>query len=224
MAKKKINIVIASNGSQAYIDFLNKRFDVTILDVQQTEIKPDLILFTGGADVSPSIYGESVGKFTSVNNRRDKIEQDMYYRFRNIPKLGICRGSQFLTAMSGGKLIQHVTGHAIGTTHRISVNAEKLGMRDYRYDITSTHHQMMYPYNLHADKFELIGYSYMFESLEYLNGKNENIEVIPEFLEPEIVYYNKTKALAIQGHPEFKSCPNDTVELCLALIEEYLLK
>lgn len=35
--------------------------------------------------------------------------------------VGICRGAQFLNVMAGGKMIQHVEGHAIHGTHEIVV-------------------------------------------------------------------------------------------------------
>lgn len=38
-----------------------------------------------------------------------------------IPMVGICRGAQFLNVMAGGKMIQHVEGHAIHGTHEIVV-------------------------------------------------------------------------------------------------------
>ena len=148
----------------------------------------------------------------------------MFNKFSNVPKLGICRGSQFLTVASGGKLIQHVEGHAVGTPHLITVTSNKLGMYDYKYPMPSTHHQMMFPYNLDTLDYDLIGTSTYFLSPNYVNGNNEFIDVPEDFLEPEIVYYKHTKALAIQGHPEFFNSDPDTTDMCLELISAYLLK
>lgn len=124
--------------------------------------------------------------------------------------------SQFLTTMSGGSLIQHVNGH--GGDHLISTK-EGIMLK-----MTSTHHQMMYPYDLNKDKFDLIAWSTYFKSDTYLNGRNEEIEIPTEFLEPEIVHYKNTNALAIQGHPEFSSCNREASDYCLDLIRNYLNK
>lgn len=54
----------------------------------------DLVIFTGGADVDPELYGENSGKFTRVNTGRDRIEVMTYKLAQelHIPCLGICRG------------------------------------------------------------------------------------------------------------------------------------
>ena len=224
MSKKiKLNVGIVSNGNADYIKFLNTYWDVVLVDLKSNDVNPDLILFTGGSDVDPSLYYEKVGKHTHINKERDALELEMFNRYSNVPKLGICRGSQFLTVASGGKLIQHVEGHATGKPHLITVNSDNLGMHDYKYQMTSTHHQMMYPYNLNKEDYNLIGTSTFFLSPTYMDGKNEFIDVPRDFLEPEIVYYRHTKSLAIQGHPEFFNSNPETADMCLELINAYLI-
>src|SRR5687768_16963203 len=71
----------------------------------------DLICFTGGEDVTPSLYGEVKHPLTYNNPERDKHEVEYFNQFIGIPKVGICRGGQFLNVMSGGKLHQHILGH-----------------------------------------------------------------------------------------------------------------
>jgi GMP synthase-like glutamine amidotransferase len=181
--------------------------------------KIDLVVFTGGADVSPRYYGDEQGKFTTVNEKRDAIEENYYAYFRGIPKLGICRGSQFLTVMNGGKLIQHVTGHTQSHTIHLKVN-EWEDPNDHI--ITSTHHQMLYPFD--CRRYELLAWSKEFRSNTYLNGQNKEFKLPSQFLEPEIVYYPDSNSLAIQGHPEFDRCPKTTSEMCLTLIKKFLLK
>ena len=41
----------------------------------------DLIQFTGGADVSPALYGAAKHATTYVDPRRDAIESDIYYKY-----------------------------------------------------------------------------------------------------------------------------------------------
>ena len=91
-----------------------------------------------------------------------------------------------------------------------------------RYTITSSHHQMLYPFDLHEKDYKLIAYSEYFQSNTYLNGDNEEIELVKNFLEPEIVYYKNSNALCIQGHPEWSYCEKRTSSMCLNLIDKYL--
>lgn len=216
--KQTLNIVIADDASSLdYVSFLKEKFDVIVhktADVKNVK-DIDLVLFTGGEDVDPGIYNQNVGKRTHINKSRDKKEMDTFYKFQNHSfMLGICRGSQMLTTLSGAKLIQHVEGHC--KDHSMIVRGSM------RYNITSSHHQMLYPFDLNEKTYELIAYSEYFQSNTYLNGDNEEIELSKDFLEPEIVYYKNSNSLCIQGHPEWSHCEKRTSEMCLNLIDKYL--
>jgi len=88
--------------------------DVDILD------RIDGIIFAGGSDVDPALYGEAPHPTTTVKPERDKAEMLLVKAAldRDLPTLGICRGLQLMTVASGGRLHQHlpdVLGH---TGHR----------------------------------------------------------------------------------------------------------
>ena len=216
--KQVLNIVIADDASSLdYVSYLNEKYKVIVHKVNDVKNPKDidLVLFTGGEDVNPAHYNENIGKYTHINSNRDKKEIDTFYRFKGKSfLLGICRGNQLLTILSGGKLIQHVEGHC--RDHSMVLN------NGLKYNITSSHHQMIYPFDLNEKDYELIGYSEYFQSNTYLNGDNEEIELSNNFLEPEIVYYKKTNALCIQGHPEWSHCEKRTSNMCLNLIDKYL--
>src|SRR5690554_5034063 len=72
---------------------------------------PDLILFTGGEDVNPHYYNQHQGKYTNINMERDEKESRAWSLPYHIPRLGICRGMQFINVKVGGSLIQHVENH-----------------------------------------------------------------------------------------------------------------
>lgn len=224
--KSNKNIIIVGNSNNDYLTWLGKLEDFNIKTVNNLEDYSklieknesiDLVVFTGGSDVNPDYYGQNIGKYTHIDKERDIFEVNLWENLpKRILKVCICRGAQFATAMSGGSLIQHVNGH--GGDHIISTKDGII------LTMTSTHHQMMYPYDLNKDKFDLIAWSTYFKSDTYLNGRNEEIELSKDFLEPEIVYYKNTNALAIQGHPEFSSCDKEASNYCLDLIRNYLNK
>lgn len=69
----------------------------------------DGILFAGGEDVDPALYGEDK-KYDSVkvNRARDEFERDLLHSAldRRLPVLGICRGAQLINVDFGGTLYQ----------------------------------------------------------------------------------------------------------------------
>ena len=96
-----------------------------------------LVVFTGGEDVYPELYGEEIGFRTYCSPSRDEYEVKMFEfaKKHNIPCAGICRGSQFLCVMAGGKLAQDITGHA-GWDHEIATKDGR------KLTCNSSHHQM----------------------------------------------------------------------------------
>ena len=71
----------------------------------------DGILFTGGHDISPSIYGEEpLPQLEDVSEQRDRLELLVLKKAMELhkPIFGICRGIQFLNAALGGTLYQDI--------------------------------------------------------------------------------------------------------------------
>ena len=115
-------------------------------------------------------------------------------------------------------MIQHVSGHGIGGMHKIFIPSENRSI-----DITSTHHQMMWPFNLKEEDYSIIAHANGLSST-YLDGWNEE-RILPEnFVEPEIVYYPKTNCLCIQGHPEYMDKKSDAVKFINLLVDDLLVE
>jgi putative glutamine amidotransferase len=70
----------------------------------------DGLLFTGGQDVSPDMYGEEKKEYCGeICTLRDEMESFLLTRFvmeMDKPAFGICRGIQFFNAFFGGTLYQ----------------------------------------------------------------------------------------------------------------------
>lgn len=71
----------------------------------------DGIMFTGGNDISPMLYGENpIKEVVSISEDRDYFEFLLYKKayMRSIPMLGICRGVQLINTAAGGTLYQDI--------------------------------------------------------------------------------------------------------------------
>lgn len=184
--------VFVVGGALGYANFLE---NVSLVDNVEDA---DVVLFTGGEDVSPSMYGCKKHPTTYCNLTRDLEEKEIFNKIKpNQVALGCCRGSQLLCTLNGGLLVQNVNHHAIGKTHLIGNGVEV-------FHITSTHHQMQYPYNLNDNDYDVLFVSFGHKSSIY-EGDRIDSEVIERRGEPEIVLYHKEgfpKCLAVQGHPE----------------------
>lgn len=169
-----------------------KRGYKVIMDYEPGQ-EPDLICFTGGGDVDPKYYHEENMCSYGINQGRDKKEVAAYNAFIDYPKVGICRGGQFLNIMSGGAMWQDVNGH--GGTHKVF----DLLMYQMDIEMTSTHHQMMIP----SDKGEVLAIAHQANRF-----RSPSKRAIPKF-DTEVVYYEHTKSLCFQPHPEYVGNEHD---------------
>lgn len=189
-------------------------YDIKWIDGAElsNEEDADVIFFTGGTDVNPSLYGQKRGKYTqSPDLIRDEKEKAIFDKWIGVKKfIGVCRGSQFLCVMSGGTLVQNMKHPG---EHRIMA----LGKN---YMVNSTHHQMMYPFDV---EHELLAFAQ--ESPYHLDENDIQIDMpILSFkaIEPEIVWFPKTQALCIQSHPEYAGYPEETKLWLNELITKYV--
>lgn len=193
--------------------------EVEIISDDNISSDTDLVLFAGGSDVDPIFYNEKKGYRTSSDTNRDVYESEVFAKtfMLGVPMIGICRGAQFITVMNGGRLIQHVDNHGIYGYHSI------VDRDGNKYEITSTHHQMMYPFDLKEEDYEILAWTPKTLATMQLNGDNKQINLPENFVEPEIVFYNKTKCLCIQGHPEMMHNQRIVIKYLNKLINELLL-
>lgn len=182
---RKVSIIDGSYEYRAL--FTDLGFEV--VDLQD---KPDLLCFTGGEDVTPELYGDQAHHTTFNNPRRDAIEKEVFNRFMELPKVGICRGGQFLNVMNGGRMYQDVSNHC--GDHELEDVKTKQHIL-----VSSTHHQMMMP----AKDAELVaiahegGYRQWFDKDVYRKDMSQT--------DYEVLYYPKSRSLCFQPHPEFRA-------------------
>jgi putative glutamine amidotransferase len=79
--------------------------------VDETLEALDGLIFSGGSDLDPELYGQEAHAETSgVVRNRDTAELALLEAAleRDMPVLAICRGSQVLNVARGGDLVQHL--------------------------------------------------------------------------------------------------------------------
>lgn len=162
---------------------------------QTQQIKEaSMVVFTGGADISPRLYGQKLHRTTAPWEERDKLEVDAFHAARDLglPMFGICRGAQLLCALNGGSLWQNVSQHGV---HHMIYDA---GLEEM-FSTSSCHHQMCRP---NPENTDTLGWAY--KQTTIFQDDTTSIESDGEFgTEPELMYHKNINALAVQGHPEW---------------------
>ena len=79
--------------------------------IEETLDALDGVIFSGGADLDPELYGQEPHPETKgVQGERDRGELALLQAAlaRDMPVLAVCRGSQVLNVALGGDLVQHL--------------------------------------------------------------------------------------------------------------------
>ena len=150
----------------------------------------DGILFTGGQDVSPSLYGaEDRTGVVVPSPERDRLETLVFQAVYEAgkPVLGICRGLQFLNAMLGGTLWQDLPGE----------HPSKIGHRQGKpYDVP------VHPVTVSGWLRELTGK----EELEVNTLHHQAVKELAPGLKPLAVSPDGlVEAAEMPGHPFFRA-------------------
>ena len=169
----------------------------------------DVFFFVGGADVNPELYDER-NTHSSVDNQHDEASTRLYYSDIYKPRVGVCRGGQFLNAMSGHRLHQHVENHAIGGTHPVLDTRSGLV-----YRCTSTHHQMMRIDDV-VQKWQEDTPSLVLATAEIEGVGHDEPQI-------EAIWYPSTKSLCFQPHPEYVYKVHECRKLFRSYLDEFII-
>jgi len=119
----------------------------------------DGLLLSGGADINPALYGQTIAGSDEVDDARDELEIRLLREAltADLPVLAICRGLQLFNVAYGGTLVQHLGSTQVHrqkaqnaepgkhpAAHRVWVGpdtrlAEIIGPGGH--DVNSRHHQ-----------------------------------------------------------------------------------
>jgi len=210
--KKKILIVSSITYNCLFRDYNVevRNFSPTESMEKQIEDK-DLILFTGGHDINPVIYGcKNAASYYS--DKRDNIDikvAELAIK-NNIKLAGICRGFQFLNVINGGQMYQHIDNHE-GILHNLTTIEGKT------IDAYCTHHQMIKP----SSSAVITAWAEKPRSDIYIfdDFKNPVPKVDKEY---EAAYFPKINAFGTQYHPEMMKPNSLGWNYFLDSLEKYL--
>ena len=151
----------------------------------------DRLILTGGEDVHPQFYGQSVQTDKNdYNIERDCFELALLEEAlrQDKPVMGICRGMQLLNVAFGGSLNQHIDHHwqdsPFETSHSIDslVGSQVERLFGQSSQINSIHHQSVQ--RLGAD-FRVTAFDPRDQTIEAIEPKSSH------------------RLIGLQWHPEF---------------------
>ena len=154
----------------------------------------DGIVFAGGADLDPALYGEQPhAETTGLRPDRDAAELPLMRAAldRDLPTLGICRGMQLLTVVSGGSLVQHLPDAVGHERHRPSPGV--YGRHDVRLEPGSRVHGIL------GDQVSVPSYHHQ----GIASGGSLTVTGWADDETPEVVEHpDKVFAMGVLWHPE----------------------
>lgn len=161
----------------------------------------DIVLFVGGADVNPLLYGEEPLERTGFDVKTDNRDMFAWRHASDKFKIGICRGGQFLNVMNGGRLWQHVDNHTQEHTITDMFTGQVV-------QVSSTHHQQFRP----AANAAVIATA---RCTTQKHSENQRWFFKDKFsfqetpmdkyfkIDHEVLFYHDTRSLCFQPHPEY---------------------
>lgn len=225
-------MITAPGGTLWKVYGASVRFDSKFRS-QQSVLNPNLfhpksgdaVLFHGGADVWPGMYGETpiTGVATKRILGRDVMERKIMEVAleANIPMIGICRGAQHLCCFAGGALFQHMDGHQ-NSNHGIQTAT---GL-EFPW-VPADHHQVMRPNFGNRCVWEPLAWAYPAQHRHYeLGYEADAADKWEADFELEIIWFPAIRGLAIQPHPEWGTNDiktKDFNQYIDNLIDEYIL-
>ena len=160
----------------AVYSLVKTMFDKEVELIPRITIPDDmeLLIFTGGQDIDPGIYGEE-NTYSYCRGNRDSVELallDLVTPY-DIPLFGICRGHQLISAYFGGMLHQDLDSVGIGHGGQ-----HNLVMEEGTLSVNSMHHQGVY---IPAPGQKVIGWHKEVSELTY----GENYPYVTTQFHPE---------------------------------------
>jgi gamma-glutamyl-gamma-aminobutyrate hydrolase PuuD len=198
--------IFSIENGQAWYGSSLSHLGKVITDFKEFSQRPetfDLVLFTGGEDVHPGIYGHRhySGKDSGGMCQRDMKEAFVFQlaqRF-GIPMAGICRGLQFTAAMCGSTLVQDFGGH--GWHSGTPILAKYPDGKEATIEGLCMHHQMV-DANTLTPEMNVVGYVKSTGNPRRKYYLSDNGRHIHQGMEIEAIFCTYPLMFGVQYHPE----------------------
>lgn len=133
LANDYVNAIVKAGGIPVILPVLSTPEEAAAY-VEQL----DGILFSGGCDVSPLVYGErvtkEVGEICTERDEQELVLAQATLKTPGFPVMGICRGCQLLNVAAGGTLVVDIDTSKLGDhflmTQRMTVPTHKVAIQD----------------------------------------------------------------------------------------------
>lgn len=199
---KQYQEYVLNNGALPILIPIHSGSNISHL-ASQYAIMLDMLLITGGTDVTPHLYGADIEKGCGdFDLDRDKWELALVNEFMKLSKpiLGICRGLQILNVALGGTLRQDLDDSYNKHWHNLQIP-----------------HQIGHKVNMIGSSLEHIFgktiwvNSFHHQSIDKLAPSLVNSEVgITDDSLIEMIYEKKHKFIGVQYHPEMMPSSKET--------------
>jgi putative glutamine amidotransferase len=181
----------------------------TMEGIPETLDALDGLLFSGGSDLDPKLYGQEAHAETNgVVPERDRAELALLQAAleRDMPVLAVCRGSQVLNVALGGDLVQHLPDLVGDEKHKHTPGV----FADHDVDLVSgTRVQQILGDHAPVKSHHHQGYGQLWEGLrEAARADDGTIEALED--------PSRRFALGVLWHPE----AGEDFALFKALVEE----
>lgn len=162
----------------------------------------EIIVWTGGEDINPEIYGHTRHNTTWFNPSRDRVELAAWEHVKdtNKMKVGICRGHQLLSALNGAILFQDVDNHCQGSVGHSCVYSNENAELEIS-SVSSVHHQMVDP-RTSSKPYEVWAWTNRSNRREYGSPKMTDDRNINDV---EMIWWPESRSFGFQGHPEYSN-------------------
>jgi putative glutamine amidotransferase len=164
----------------------------------------DGIIFTGGEDIAPHLYGENVDhRFGRICPDRDYFELRLLEAALKAgkPILGICRGLQLINVHFGGTLYKDVSDKGNALVH----NFEKIPRWYTAHKASLLHPVLRQLYG--STEIEVNSFHHM--SANQIGDGLEVAAVAPDGIVEALIHKESNRIMAVQWHPEMMAVQNE---------------
>ncbi len=180
----------------------------------------DGLVLQGGADLSPSSYGEEPLRPEWTGDPvRDDYEIELFNEFVEAgkPVLGVCRGAQLVNVAFGGTLWQDIATQVPQANRHRSASAYEHNFHDVSF-VPETGLARLYP-GVATGRVNSIHH----QGVRKL-GRDLRIEAWsePDRVVEAVRWTGRGYVLGIQWHPEFMSPADESLLDCAPILDEFL--